>query len=146
MNSGVMFSSKSDDWATPQDFFDRIDCYMHFTLDVCANKDNAKCVRFYSLDQDGLSMPWNGMVWCNPPYGRKVVQWVKKACFSDDPVVMLLPARTDTIWFHEYVLPFAKSVVFVRGRLKFGGSKQPAPFPCMVVFYRCFWTGGELRA
>ena len=133
----AMFSSKSNDWATPQDLFDKLNDEFHFTLDVCAIPENAKCEHYYSPEQDGLLQHWEGTVWCNPPYGRKIGLWVKKAYESvirDDEttVVMLLPARTDTKWFHEYILPYGQ-IRFIRGRLKFGDSKNSAPFPSMIV-------------
>lgn len=133
----AMFSSKSNDWATPQDLFDKLNDEFHFTLDVCAIPENARCEHYYSPEQDGLLQHWEGTVWCNPPYGRKIGLWVKKAYESvirDDgtTVVMLLPARTDTKWFHEYILPYGQ-IRFIRGRLKFGDSKNSAPFPSMIV-------------
>lgn len=141
-----MFSSKTDLWATPQDFFDALDAEFHFTLDVCALPENAKCEKFYTPDMDGLSQPWKGRVWCNPPYGREIGQWVRKAFFAfisggAEVVVMLLPARTDTRWFHEYIYNKAE-IRFIKGRLKFGGSTNSAPFPSMVVVFR---KGGELN-
>lgn len=138
MNS-VMYSSKTDLWETPQDFFDDLDKEFHFTIDVCATPENAKCKNFYTKEQDGLSMPWKGVIWCNPPYGRHIGSWVRRALLSyaaGNTVVMLLPARTDTRWFHEYIYGKAE-IRFVRGRLRFGGAKNSAPFPSMVVVYRC---------
>lgn len=138
MNKDVMFSSKTDLWETPQDFFDRLDEEFHFTLDVCALPENAKCKKFYTPEQDGLSQPWHGICWCNPPYGRGILDWVRKAKLSVDggnTVVMLLPARTDTRWFHDYIYGQAE-IRFLRGRLKFGGCKNSAPFPSMVVIFR----------
>lgn len=139
MNSAVFYSSKTDMWATPQDFFDALDAEFHFTLDACAVKENAKCAAYYTPEQNGLDQPWTGQVWCNPPYGRNVGQWVKKAhdTASGGCVVMLLPARTDTRWFHDYI--YGKTEVrFIKGRLKFGGCQNAAPFPSMVVIF-----GGE---
>lgn len=138
MNTEVMFSSKTDMWETPQDFFDKLNEEFHFTMDVCATPDNAKCERFYTKEQDGLNQPWNGVCWCNPPYGREIVAWVRKAFFasvSGATVVMLLPARTDTLWFHEYIYKKAE-IRFIKGRLKFGSSANAAPFPSMVVVFR----------
>ena len=138
MNAGLMFSSKTDLWETPQDLFDRLDKEYHFELDVCATRDNAKCARYFTPEQDGLSQKWIGVCWCNPPYGREIGKWVKKAAESaKDPfttVVMLLPARTDTMWFHDYCVRFGE-IQFLRGRLKFGGSKNSAPFPSMIVVF-----------
>ena len=139
MNTEVMFSSKTDLWETPQEFFDKLNQEFHFNLDACALPENAKCEYYYTPEQDGLSQPWNGVVWCNPPYGREIGRWVEKAYHSaaegEAVVVMLLPARTDTKWFHKYIYNKAK-VRFIKGRLKFGGSKNSAPFPSMVVIFR----------
>lgn len=137
MNTEVMFSSKTDLWETPQDFFDKLDQEFHFNLDVCATPENAKCSAYYTPEMDGLSQPWYGRCWCNPPYGRNIGRWVEKASRSAADgalVVMLLPARTDTRWFHKYIYGKEK-VRFVPGRLKFGRAKYNAPFPCMVVIF-----------
>ena len=135
MNKEVMFSSATDLWETPQDFFDILNDEFHFDIDVCALPENAKCGKFYSPEDDGLSKNWGGTCWCNPPYGRKIAEWVKKASEAKATVVMLLPARTDTKWFHEYIYGKAK-IRFIKGRLKFGNSKNAAPFPSMVVIFR----------
>ena len=134
MNGNAMFSSKSVIWETPQDLFDKYDKIYHFETDVCALPDNAKCSKYYTPEIDGLSQEWEGVCWCNPPYGRQIAKWVKKAALSKATVVMLLPARTDTNWFHEWCLPYGK-VEFIKGRIKFGGAKNPAPFPNMVVVF-----------
>jgi phage N-6-adenine-methyltransferase len=136
MNKDLMFSSKTDLHGTPQDFFDKLDAVFNFELDVCANKENAKC-RFYFTEKDnGLLCQWThfNSYWMNPPYGRGIGEWIKKAyesASSDRVIVCLLPARTDTKWFHEYCVKGA--VWFVKGRLKFGDAKNAAPFPSMVV-------------
>jgi phage N-6-adenine-methyltransferase len=130
----VMFSSKTDLWETPQDLFDKYNRVYHFDTDVCALESNAKCENFYTPEIDGLSQEWTGVCWCNPPYGRTLKKWVKKACESSATVVMLLPARTDTKWFHEYCLPYGK-IEFLKGRVKFGDAKTGAPFPSMVVVF-----------
>lgn len=140
MNTAVMFSSKTDLWATPQSFFDTLDEEFHFEMDVAASPENAKCPCFYTSENDGLKQPWKGRVWCNPPYGRTIGQWVEKAAYEfsvhgPDLIVMLLPARTDTKWFHDYIYG-KREIRFVRGRLKFGGSQNSAPFPSMVVIWR----------
>lgn len=125
MNTDVMFSSKTDLWETPQTFFDELNQEFGFTLDACAVPDNAKCERYYTPEQDGLSQPWDGVVWCNPPYGREVGKWVRRGLMASENgaiVVMLLPARTDTKWFHDYIYGKAE-IRFVRGRLKFGGGQ-----------------------
>lgn len=139
MNNEIMFSSKTDEWSTPQDLFDKLNEEFHFDLDVCANESNHKCALYYDRKQDGLKMPWKGhIVWCNPPYGREIGKWVKKACLEhcahDTTIVMLLPARTDTRWFHDYVLGWS-TIRFLQGRLKFGDCKNSAPFPSMLAIY-----------
>lgn len=139
MNTEIMFSSKTDLWETPQEFFNKLNDEFHFTLDVCAIPDNAKCEVYYTPQQDGLSQIWNGVCWCNPPYGRGIANWVRRAVsesLKGTTVVMLLPARTDTIWFHDYIYHNKRAEIrFIRGRLKFGGSKNSAPFPSMVVIF-----------
>jgi phage N-6-adenine-methyltransferase len=97
-----MFSSASDEWETPQEFFDAVDAVFHFTLDVCATNVNAKCERYYTKVDDDLSQAWEGVCWMNPPYGREIALWVQKAYESSltvgTVVACLLPARTDTGW------------------------------------------------
>jgi site-specific DNA-methyltransferase (adenine-specific) len=146
MNTEVMFSSKTDQWATPQDFFDKLNDEFHFTLDPCADETNHKCDKYFTKEQDGLTKEWDGeTVFCNPPYGREIKDWVRK-CFAEVNsggclcAVMLIPARTDTKWFHDYIYNKAE-VRFLRGRLKFGGSNHNAPFPSMVVVFR---SGSEV--
>ena len=137
MKNKIHFSSNSNEWATPQDFFDELDKEFHFTLDPCATKENAKCKKFYTIEDNGLLMPWNNeVVFCNPPYGREIKHWVQKASEAKGGiVVMLLPARTDTIYFHKYIY-HRTWIRFLKGRLKFGGSKNSAPFPSMVVIFK----------
>lgn len=132
----VHFSSKSDNWATPQDFFDKLNQEFNFTLDPCASSENAKCKNFYTKEDNGLTKSWdNNVVFCNPPYGRVLKDWVKKASEArGGVVVMLIPARTDTRYFHEYIYNKAE-IRFIKGRLKFGDSKNSAPFPSMVVIF-----------
>lgn len=135
----VHFSSKTNEWYTPQDFYDQLHGEFNFTLDPCANAANAKCVRYYTQSDNGLSKSWNNEnVFCNPPYGREIGKWVKKASEAmGGVVVMLIPARTDTKYFHEYIYQKPSvEIRFLKGRLKFGGSKNSAPFPSMVVVFR----------
>lgn len=138
MNTELMFSSKTDLWATPQDFFDKLNEEFHFTLDACALPSNAKCEKYYTPFDNGLSKDWDGVVWCNPPYGKEIGNWVRKAYIENKrgtEVVMLLPARTDTKWFHNYI--YGKTEIrFIQGRLKFGDSKNSAPFPSMIVIFK----------
>lgn len=138
MLSPAMFSSKTDVWETPQELFDRLDAQYHFDVDVCALPENAKCRRFYTPAEDGLKQEWRGICWMNPPYGREIGKRVQKAYESTRAngatVVCLLPSRSDTAWFHDYVLPHAR-IEFLRGRLKFGGSKNSAPFPSVIAVF-----------
>jgi site-specific DNA-methyltransferase (adenine-specific) len=139
-NLDVMYSSKTEEWATPQAFFDTLNAVFHFTLDPCATPDNTKCAKFYTKEQNGLLQDWGGeRVFCNPPYGKVIADWVRKcseeAKKPNTIVVALLPARTDTRYFHEYIYRKAKDDQFVKGRLKFGDCKSAAPFPSMVVIF-----------
>jgi phage N-6-adenine-methyltransferase len=131
----VHFSSASDEWSTPQDLYDTLNLEFGFTLDPCATHDNAKCKRYYTKDIDGLSQSWDGeYVFCNPPYGREIKKWVQKAAHTKGLVVMLIPARTDTSYFHEYIYGKAR-IRFLKGRLKFGNHTNSAPFPSMIVVF-----------
>ena len=142
MNTNLMFSSKTDQWATPQDFFDKLNDEFHFTLDPCADEYNHKCEKYYTKEIDGLSKIWfYETVFCNPPYGKEIGEWVKKCYWSSkidhSTCVMLLPARTDTKWFHDYIYNKPNAEIrFLKGRLKFGDSKNSAPFPSLVVIFR----------
>ena len=138
--SGYMPVSKSDEWATPEDLFAQLHQLHDFTLDAAASNANKKLDNWCGLDhpdesrRDGLNFDWSGqVVWLNPPYGRQIKQWVKKAHAESSraKIVMLLPARTDTAWFHDFVV--LHKVTFLRGRLKFGGHKDSAPFPSILV-------------
>ena len=139
LNSGL-FSSTTDQWATPQKFFDELNKEFNFNLDPCATKENAKCRKFFTEEDNGLLQDWSGhRVFCNPPYGRAIAAWVKK-CYEesqkpDTLVVMLIPARTDTAYFHDHIYHKAE-IRFIRGRLHFNESPQGAPFPSMVVVFR----------
>lgn len=131
------FSSATDLHSTPQAFFDKLDAEFHFTLDVCATSENAKCGRYYTEQDDGLAQQWSGTVWMNPPYGRAIRRWMEKAneaARAGATVVCLVPARTETNWWHECAI--MHEIRFVRGRLKFGGAKHNAPFPSAVVVMR----------
>lgn len=137
MNAG-MYSSATDEWETPQSYFDAVNAEFGLDLDVCATDFNRKCDRYFTKEADGLRQPWAGRCWMNPPYGKSIGAWVRKAyeeSLTGSLVVCLLPARTDTRWFHDYILGKAE-IRFVKGRLKFGGSKNSAPFPSMLVIYR----------
>jgi site-specific DNA-methyltransferase (adenine-specific) len=135
----VHFSSATDEWATPQAFFDELDAEFHFTLDVCATSENAKCPRYFTRSEDGLAQPWGQeRCWMNPPYGRAIGAWMRKAYEASNLgalVVCLIPARTDTAWWHDYAAK-APERRFVRGRLRFGDANHSAPFPSVVVIFR----------
>ena len=156
----VLFSSEKGEWGTPQDLFDELDAEYKFNLDPAASEGNAKCRDFYTVEQDGLSKPWHvlrawrehrsdfnifgakvtpGRVFCNPPYGRKIGDWLRKAeaeflSGNAELIVMLLPARTCTAWFHDYVYNKAE-VIFLRGRITFEGAPSGAPFPSMLAIW-----------
>lgn len=139
INKGL-FSSNTNEWATPKLFYEELNKEFNFTLDPCATADNHKCSKYYTIKENGLVQDWNNeVVFCNPPYGRELPHWVKK-CYEEHTkhgitVVMLIPARTDTSYFHDYI--YNKSEIrFIRGRLKFNDGKQGAPFPSMLVIYR----------
>lgn len=135
----VLYSKNSDEWTTPEAVFDSLNAEFNFTLDPCATSDNHKCAQYFTKDQDGLSKNWGGCsVFCNPPYSR-ISQWVRK-CYQESlkpgtVVVMLIPARTDTRYFHDYI-NHRSEVRFIKGRLKFSNSEYNAPFPSMVVIFR----------
>lgn len=140
MINGGMFTSNSGEWATPQDLYDKLDSEYHFTLDAAASDNNAKCRRYFTKEMDGLRQFWGrDTVFCNPPYGRDIGKWVEHAFnthwVNGNTIVLLLPARTDTKWFHRYIYGKAE-IRFLKGRLKFSGSKNSAPFPCMLAIYR----------
>ena len=135
----VLFSSKTGEWETPQDFFNKLDWrFGKFTLDPCATNDNHKTKKHYTIDDNGLAQDWGGeTVFVNPPY-RNLSEWVEKAYKeSQKPgtkVVMLIPSRTDTKYWHKYVMK-ASEIHFIKGRLKFGDSKNSAPFPSAVIVF-----------
>lgn len=139
MKTDVIFSKKSDEWETPQAFYDALDAEFHFTLDPCATDENHKCEKYITREQNGLNADWSGQrIFCNPPYSQ-VGRWVEKAFYEGQKdntiVVMLLPSRTDTKYFHKYIYQRSE-IRFVKGRLKFSGQKTNAPFPSMVVVFR----------
>jgi phage N-6-adenine-methyltransferase len=139
MISPTLYSSRSEEWPTPQEFYDKLNDEFNFTLDPCATKENAKCKRFFTKEEQGLIQDWGSeTVFCNPPYGKEMKMWTRK-CFESSlkgaTVVLLAHSRTDTKWFHEWV--YGKSELrFIKGRLKFGEGKYSAPFPSLVAVYR----------
>ncbi len=150
----VLFSSETTEWETPWDLFDELDKEFDFNIDAAASDENTKVRAYYFTEEiDGLKQPWHmnidvgygirvdGRVWCNPPYGRQVGQWVAKAdqefrSGRSEVIVMLLPARTDVAWFHDYIYEkHDVEIRLIRGRLKFGGSKNSAPFPSLLAIW-----------
>lgn len=139
MNKGL-YSSNSFEWATPTEFYNKLDGEFHFTLDPCATDENHKCDKYYTIKENGLIQNWkNERVFCNPPYAREIPKWVEKAYnenkYNGTFIVMLLPARTDTRWFHNYIYE-KHEIRFLKGRLKFNDSKNSAPFPSMLVIMK----------
>ena len=136
----AIFSAIRDDWRTPRELFNGLDAEFHFTCDVASSDDNHLCDRYFTKELDGLTQPWSGVCWLNPPYGPAIYKWLQKAVNESKLgtiTVCLLPARTDTIWFHGLVLPFATDIRFIRRRLCYDGDKtKRAPFPSMIVVFR----------
>lgn len=136
--TAVYHSSKSDEWATPWDLFYRLNSVYRFTLDAAANSENALCSRYYTKQENGLIQSWaNEIVWCNPPYSS-LKDWLKK-CSAERhhaTIVALVPSRTDTRAWHDFVIPTAAEIYYIRGRLKFGESKNSAPFPSALIVWR----------
>jgi len=134
----VFASSKNQEWETPDKLFQKLDQEFNFMLDVCASTLNAKCPIFFTKENDGLQKDWKGWrCWMNPPYGREISKWIKKAhdeARKGATVVCLVPARTDTRWFHDYILGRAE-IRFIKGRLSFS-DKGRAPFPSMIVIFK----------
>lgn len=136
-----LFSSDKMNWCTPKSFYDKLNRIYNFTLDACATDKSAKCPKYFTPETDGLNQSWEGnVVFCNPPYGKDISKWIKKAYDEsrkpNTTVVLLIPARTDTKYFHDYIYGKAR-LRFIKGRLKFedeeGNTKSSAPFPSMVV-------------
>jgi phage N-6-adenine-methyltransferase len=132
----VHFSSATAEWSTPQHVFDELDAEFSFELDVCATAENAKCERYFTRADNGLSQAWRGVCWMNPPYGREIGPWVRKAYESTRwraTVVCLVPARPGSRWWQVCELG---EVTFLPGRLYFNDGLTPAPFPSAVVVFR----------
>ena len=133
-----MFSSNDMTWETPQWLFDKLDKEFNFTIDVCALPETAKCKNYYTPQIDGLKQDWeDNICWMNPPYGREVGVWIEKAykeSLKGAIVVCLIPSRTDTKYWHDYCMK-ANEIRFIKGRLKFGDSKNSAPFPSAIVIF-----------
>lgn len=142
MNKDLMFSSKKMDWETPQDFFDKLNKKFKFDLDACASDENHKLDNYFTELDNSLEQEWGGNVFINPPYGRAMHNFVEKAYQEhlrdvDRFIVMLIPARTDTTYWHNFIQDKA-TIKFLRGRLKFevdGVATDAAPFPSALVVY-----------
>jgi len=136
----VHFSSKSNEWYTPQYLFDELNEKYQFTLDPCASHENAKCDKYFTIEDDGLTKDWSkDIVFMNPPYGRNIKHWIKKAyeeSVKGATVVCLIPARTDTTYWHDYIFNNAYNIKFLKGRIKFGGAVNSAPFPSAIVVFK----------
>ncbi len=136
----VHFSSKSNEWYTPQYLFDELNEKYQFTLDPCASHENAKCDKYFTIEDDGLTKDWSkDIVFMNPPYGRNIKHWIKKAyeeSVKGATVVCLIPARTDTTYWHDYIFNNAYNIKFLKGRIKFGGASNSAPFPSAIVVFK----------
>jgi len=135
----VHYSSRTDEWSTPDDFFAELNETFHFDLDACASPRNAKCARYFTREQDALQQRWQGKVWMNPPYEREIAAFMRKAyeeSLLGATVVCLVPSRTDTQWWHRYAM--RGQIIYLRGRLRFGGAETSAPFPSAIVI---FWSG-----
>jgi phage N-6-adenine-methyltransferase len=140
----IHYSSKTNEWYTPQPLYDKLNAKYNFNLDPCATSENAKCDKYFTKEDNGLIQQWDGNVFVNPPYGREIKQWVEKAYEEwlrdkNRVIVMLIPARTDTRYWHDWIFPYASDITFIKGRIKFGGSNKDAPFPSAIVVF-----GGEL--
>ena len=134
--TNVHFKNDKMDWETPQDLFEELDDEFHFTLDACALAWNTKHPNYFSPTDDALHSDWQGVVWMNPPYGREIGKWMRKAYEESQKgttVVCLVPSRTDTAWWHNYVMK--GEIRFIRGRIKFVGAKDGAPFPSAIVIF-----------
>lgn len=138
MNNNLMFSSKEQTWETPIKFFNKVNEEFKFDIDVCAVPETAKCSNYYTPEIDALKQEWKGVCWMNPPYGRQIGKWIEKAyneSVKGATVVCLIPARTDTKYWHEFIFPYASEIRFIKGRLKFGNSDNSAPFPSALVIF-----------
>lgn len=138
MDTDILFSSKSTEWETPWHLYNELNREFDFELDPCSTDENCKCERHFTIQDDGLKQDWGKYtVFCNPPYGRGIEKWVKKCAEHKGIAVMLIPARTDTKWFHKYIYHnFNAEIRFLPGRLKFSNCENSAPFPSMIVVFR----------
>lgn len=138
MHNTVHSSSKKMDWETPKALFDKLNDEFQFTLDLCATKENAKCSKFFTPEDDGLTKDWRGTCWMNPPYGKEIGKWIERAYHQSQQwgsvIVCLVPSRTDTRYWHDYVMK-SKEIRFIKSRVKFVGATENAPFPSAIVVF-----------
>ena len=136
----VHYMSKSNEWTTPPDLFNKLNLKYNFTLDPCCTKDSALCDKYYTIEDNGLIQDWSeDIVFMNPPYGREIGKWIEKAykeSLKGATIVCLIPARTDTRYWHNFIFPYASDIKFIKGRLKFGSGNAPAPFPSALVEFK----------
>jgi site-specific DNA-methyltransferase (adenine-specific) len=144
IENNIHFKSNSNEWYTPSSVYDPLNKEFCFTLDPCCTKESAKCDKYFTKEDDGLMQDWSDdIVFVNPPYGREISKWVKKSYESSflhgATVVMLIPARTDTTYWHDYIFDKAE-IRFLRGRIKFkdkqGITRDSAPFPSAIIVFR----------
>lgn len=143
MINKALYSSEKNDWETPQKLFNELNKEFQFDLDATANDYNAKCKKYFTKEQDALVQDWRGSVFCNPPYGREIPKFLEKAYTESqkeycDRVVLLIPARTDTRAWHDYIFPYASDIRFLKGRLKYelnGVAKDASPFPSAIIIF-----------
>ena len=138
--SRALFSSHKSEWETPPELFNPLNDEFHFTLDVCATPLNTKCQSFYTKQTNGLVRPWTGTCWCNPPYGREIAKWTQRAALrTATTTVLLIPARTDTKWWHDHIMA-ANEIHLIKGRVRFlingKPAPYPAPFPSAIAVFR----------
>ncbi len=133
------YSSEKQTWETPQDFFNKLNDIFNFNLDACAEDETAKVDNYFTIEDDALIRDWKGVVWCNPPYGREQIKFINKGLSEHrkhgSTIVFLIPARPDTKVWQDIIFKNASQVCFIKGRLKFGNSKDSAPFPCALVVF-----------
>jgi phage N-6-adenine-methyltransferase len=138
MTNQYINPAKNDQWGTPQRLFDQLNQEFKFTLDACATEKTAKCKKYLTTQEDALLQEWDTKTFCNPPYGQPLLNWISKAYAESKKgkiVVMLLPARTDTEWFHRFCLQPSVEIRWIKGRICFNDAKGKAPFPSMIVIF-----------
>lgn len=135
----AMVSSKSNEWATPQDLFDKLNEEFHFTLDAASTDENSKCEKHFTKKDNGLHQDWSkDVVFLNPPYGGHTGKWMRKSLDESRKgaiVVCLIVASTDRSYWHDFIFPYASQIRFLRGRITVGEAKTTAPFASAIVIF-----------